>query len=123
MLGEGGVYSLSMIDSANKSCFVLDENRWISFLQHKQISHIKAIINIVLMYSGIVIGYQLWCYDHTILCLNYKGELQLFYILLTIVLFHYLFCVSVTLKSPISSFIRWLDSCFQSNEDNSLVIP
>ena len=36
-------------------------------LWHKQFNHIKSNISLVLMYSGIVNGYQLLCDAHTVL--------------------------------------------------------
>ena len=56
----------------------------------KSFNHIKGYITLVLMYSGIVNGYQhqLLCDAHTVLE-PHRGTAVFFSILLTIVLFHF----------------------------------
>ena len=69
------------------------------------------------MQGGIVNGYQLLCYAHTIL---EPLELQLFFYFARYRPFHFSFYVFVTLDSPISFLGRVYSLCFQYIEDNIL---
>ena len=66
---------------------------WCLFkLWHKQFTHIKGNITLVLMHSSIVNGYQLMCDAHTVLE-PHRGTAAFFSILLAIVVFHFFLCI------------------------------